>query len=547
MSEIDQIKKNYDHWVNEIYDASLTKKLVAMRESEILDAFGAELSFGTAGLRGVMGLGTNRINEITITRTAISVVKYLKENFENPSLVIGFDTRKNSKKFSRIFAKVSEYSGIKTYLFKKFCPTPLLSYSITNLKVSMGVMITASHNNKTYNGIKVSDHNGIQISGDTLNQIIQNYKNANGISVYNKTYKLPSWKNNKIKLIKGKMRKKFLSYGEEKKEKHNIKIVYTPLNGTGYKCVKKLLGKNNFDIFVPKTQKNGNGEFATCPYPNPEFEEAFCEAKKLAVKKNADIIVATDPDADRLGIMVKNGEDYTKISGNELGYIFLYQRAKQNKDKNAFAINSVVTSPLADDIAKHFNVKMQHTLTGFKNLGKKMYEQIALFGKQAYVLAYEESCGYILRDDMYDKDGIFATLEICKIADNLKKQNKTILDLLNEIYATFGYLANLNFNDIFEGNNAQEKLSNSIQKLRQNLPTSLAEEKIEKVIDYLNDNTGFEKQNFIELRTKNVVAIVRPSGTEPKLKYYIFAKSNTKQQAEEMANNVYTNLKEIVS
>lgn len=544
MSKTQEIKKIYDLWVNEIYDSQITKKLVAMTEKEILDGFCGELDFGTAGMRGIMGLGSNRMNEITVTRLASAVCSYLKENFENPSIVIGFDTRNNSKRFSRIFARVATSNGVKVYLFKNFCPTPVLSYSITNLKTSMGIMITASHNNKIYNGIKVSDQFGIQVSGQLQKTLSEKYEKANGISEYNKTYNIKLIKAKNLAYVGKEMSKKFIEYKQFTDNDSNLKIVYTPLNGTGRYCVTKLLKKNGFNVYIPKSQKKASGEFLTCPYPNPEFEEAFNEAKKLARKVDADIIIATDPDADRLGAMIKTKDGYYKLSGNEVGYIFLEKKASQNTNENAFAVSSVVTSPLALDISKANNVKMHRALTGFKNLGKVMFENINNVGKDAYVLCYEESCGYILRDDMFDKDGIFATLELCELAHNLKQQGKTVGDYLDDIYKKYGYLYNINTSITFEGNDATQKMNSAVEGIRNNKPTTLAGEDIVKVIDYEHDNTGLDKQNFIEFSSNNITAIVRPSGTEPKLKFYIFAKSENMETSKQIAEKVYEQLKE---
>ena len=546
MNKVEEIKKVYDNWVSEIFDGNITKKLVAMTEAEILDGFSGDLEFGTAGMRGVMGYGSNRMNEITVTRLASAIARYVKENFENPSIVIGFDTRNNSKKFSRVFARMLTSQGIKTYLYRKFCPTPVLSYSITNFKTSMGIMITASHNNKIYNGVKVSDQNAIQISGEVQKTLTKYYNEANGIRDYNKIYNIKLTRKKHLVVVGNKLRKQFLEYGNNQKQDRKLKVVYTPLNGTGYKSVKTLLENNGFKIYVPKSQQKASGEFLTCPYPNPEFEEAFAEAKKLAQKIDADIIVATDPDADRIGVMSKTKDGYYLLSGNEVGYVFLNQQCKKTTSPNAFAVSSVVTSPLATTIAKKYNVIMHRTLTGFKNLGKVMFEQVQNLGKDAYTLCYEESCGYILRNDLYDKDGIFAALEICRLADELKKQGKTLADHLDDLYEEFGYFANVNASAVFEGNDAKQKMQTSVQDLRANKPTTLLGRQITSVVDYLNDDTGLEKQNFIKFEAENLVAIVRPSGTEPKLKFYIFAKATNMQAAQKDAADLYREIKEIV-
>lgn len=536
-------QKIYKEWQNTIADEKIIKQLEQLSEQEIESAFWGQLNFGTAGMRGVMGLGTNKINTITVCKLAFAVSQYLLLKYQNPSIVICFDTRNNSKQFSRMFAKVTSNMNIKTHLYKNFCPTPIMTYSISELNATMGIMITASHNSKEYNGIKISDCFGIQISGEIEAGIAGIYNNCNEIEVYNTFFAKKLNKN--VYFVKNNITEQFLNYGTNKKEETNLKMVYTPLNGTGLFCVSKLLKQNGFKFSVPKLQKKPSGNFETCPYPNPEFIEAFAESLKLAKTIDADLIIATDPDADRIGVCVKNGNDYVKLSGNEVGYILLESR-KEIGGKDKFAVATVVTSPLFDAICNANNINFNKQLTGFKNIGKQLQQMQNKFGKENYVLAYEESCGYILRDDIYDKDAVFATLEIAKIARQLKLQGKTLYLYLQEIYSKYGYTASITDSIKYGGEDATLCMNKTIDTLRKNPLKEIANEQVLQVTDFNNDETGLEKQNFLLYKTKNFTLIVRPSGTEPKLKIYIYATFATGEEANLQAQKVQKCIREIL-
>lgn len=538
--------KIYNEWVNRICDKKIAGRLIRLSEKDIVEGFCNKLSFGTAGMRGVMGMGTNKINVLTVTKLAYAICQYINTNCSNKSVVIGFDTRHNSKDFSRVFAKACTYQNVKVNLFKNFCPTPVLSYAITKTNSEFGIMITASHNNKIYNGIKVSDKNGIQISGDVQQKISAIYDSLDEVSVYNQIYE------NRKKIIKNitfldkKLEKEYICCKNSQKQTQNIKIVYTPLNGTGLYCVSNLLKDNGYKIVVPKSQKYPNGDFTTCPYPNPEFVEAFKESILLAQKIDADLIIATDPDADRLGAMVKHNGEYVKLSGNEVGYLLLENQIQKNKAQKRFAVSSVVTSPLFLEICKQNNVDGFRTLTGFKNIGKKMFELKKEY-KKGYTLGYEESCGYIVRDDLLDKDGIFACLELCNIANALKEKNLTLVDKLEEMYQKYGYLSSVSDNIIFEGSFAIRDMNNVVDSFRECAPKQILGEKVENITDYLDsEKTKLEKQNFLEYKTNSITIIVRPSGTEPKLKLYCFASGENMKVATDKANQVILEFKNLI-
>lgn len=534
----------YDLYKQNILDKEIVAKLAGMKEQQIQENFSSSLEFGTAGMRGTMQLGTNNINELTVAKLAQSVCDYLKNNYSKPSCAVCFDTRLNSKKYSRIFANVLDYNGIETYLFKDFAPTPLSIFAIKEYHTTLGVMITASHNPKKYNGIKVCDCNGIQIDKNVQQEISEIFNNTDEIEVYNKIYNRKLSED--VVFITQDLQKKFIGEQVDKTPK-NLKIIYTPLNGTGYYCVSNLLKNNGYKFMCPRTQKNPNGHFPTCPYPNPEFIDAFSQSLSLAKKKYSDIIVATDPDADRLGVMVKHHGEYIKLSGNEVGYIFADYLLKQNSHPDKFVVTTVVTSPLIDEICKYHNATLYKTLTGFMSLGTKTKELVDRYGQEAFGLEYEESCGYVVNPNYYDKDGIYATLLICQIANELKSQNKTLIDYLNDIYERTTYLCDMSDSVKFEGIDSNQQMAFAIDNLRKNPPKTIGDYKIEKVVDYLYDDTGVPQQNFLEYHADNGLKfILRPSGTEPKLKIYLFHKGKNQRETQDKAINVLAQVKALL-
>lgn len=537
------MNKLYNNWLK-IEDKTIIEKLSLMKDDEINSAFGGSLSFGTAGLRGIMGIGTNRLNEVNVCKLANAIVEYYIKNKLN-SIVIGFDTRHNSKTYSRVFAKILAYNGIKVNLFKNFVPTPVLNFAINYTKSDMGIMITASHNNKIYNGIKVSGANCIQISGEAEKTLGNLYAKLNEVDLFNNYLKYQSKQTKNIIYVKNEVKKEFLGEFYKNKLNKELNIIYTPLNGTAYKYVRKELKKSGFkNVKSPFRQKFPNGNFTTCPYPNPEFVEAYKCALKCTEDFDADIIVATDPDGDRLGAMIKSTKGYKLLTGNEVGFLLLnYIYENRSREKNLYAVSTVVSSPMFFKMCDSFGIKYQKSLTGFKNIGKAKLALEDKYGKDGFILAYEESCGYIVKDNFYDKDGIFALLKLCELASYLKQKGSSLEEYLNEIYAKYGNIFSLNSSISFDGDNALERMNEAVNNLRLDGLTKLLKKKITKTIDYLNDKTGLEKSNFIEYYTDDFSFIIRPSGTEPKLKFYIHAKGKTLDQSKKLASNVLDAIK----
>ncbi|MBE7082241.1 MAG: phospho-sugar mutase [Clostridiales bacterium] len=534
--------KLYEKWLK-IENMAINKELKAMSEEQIASAFSGELSFGTAGLRGVMALGTNRMNEINVCRLANAILALCK-NKKLKSVVVGFDTRHNSKKYSRIFAKVLSNGGIDANLFKEYVPTPVLTYSIKYLSADLGIMITASHNKKEYNGIKISTKDGIQISGDLEKELGKLYSKTNEVEAFNEFCKLKN-ANKNIHYVKNDVKKSFLGNFYKNKLNKALNIIYTPLNGTAYKYVITALKGVGFkNVVTPLKQKVADGNFTTCPYPNPEFIEAYKASLKCTENFDADVIVATDPDGDRLGAMIKSTKGYKLLTGNEMGFLLLnYLYENRAKDKNLFAVSTVVSSPMFFAMCDAYGIKFKKSLTGFKNIGKAKMQLEDKLGKDGFLMAYEESCGYIVKDGFYDKDGIFALLRFCELASYLKNKGSSVEEYLEEIYQKFDNVYSLNSSLEFKGENALDRMNKAVDDLRQKGLKTLNKKKIVETVDYLIDKTGLDKSNFIEYKTQDFSFIIRPSGTEPKLKFYIHAKGENLDASKKLANDVLLAIK----
>ena len=530
---------DYNSWLG-IKDKKIQKKLKSLSDEQKIENFASPLAFGTAGMRGKMVMGSGGINEVTVTKLALSTAKYMLAH-QKITCVVCYDTRKNSKLFAHIYAKVLSNNNILVYLFKKYAPTPLCVFATRFKKAQIGVMITASHNKREFNGIKIYNSIGIQIDNQTQQEISGYFNEADEVECYNNTYNL---KLKNIVWLKDDVLKAFLDGDTDMTTKH-LKIVYTPLNGTGYEGVEKILAQNKFKFFTPKSQKHPDPNFSTCPYPNPEFIEAFKQSVDLAKKVDADVIIATDPDADRIGVMIKSKDGYKKLSGNELGYIFLKFLLDNKKQEDGFVVTSVVSSPLVEKICNMENIPLYKTLTGFKSLGEKTHE-LVLSGKTP-LLVFEESCGYIVRPNTYDKDGIYAALLVCQIGEWLKSHGSDFEKYLNDIYEKYGYLSALGDSIVFEGVDSLNVMNNVINPLRANPIKSVGDIKIQSKTDYLKDDTGLDKQNFIEYRAGKLQFIIRPSGTEPKLKIYLLYEDSDSVKAEQNANNIMEKLKEIIN
>lgn len=553
--------EKYSLWRNQnLADNDLIDELNSICENseEVKDRFYKDLTFGTGGLRGIIGVGTNRINIYTIAKATQGLANYLKKNFSKAKVAVAYDSRIKSDLFAKEAAQVLAANNIKVFIYKELMPTPALSFAVRHLKCHTGIVITASHNPAEYNGYKVYGSDGCQITLGTANAVL---KEINKIDIFNDVKRMN---------FDDAVDKKIINYIEEKDiqaflnavstqtlnkniaNKENLNIVYTPLNGSGLKCVTKALKMNGFsNINVVPSQEKPDGNFPTCPYPNPEIKEALQEGLKLCEKINADILIATDPDCDRVGIAVKHQDKYQLLSGNEVGvllfdYICKTRMKNNSMPSNPVCIKTIVTTDMIYPIAQKYRVKIIDVLTGFKFIG----EQIGLLEKidqdNQYIFGFEESYGYLSGTYVRDKDAVNASLLICEMVAFYKNQGLTLVNVLNKLYQEFGYYKNVLKSFTFKGISGFEKMQSIMKQLRENQPTSLNGKNILCFCDYLNrikifNNCSKETINLpasdvlkFEL-ADNVSVVIRPSGTEPKLKVYISVAANTKEKSDELA------------
>lgn len=513
----------------------------------IKDRFYSNLEFGTAGIRGIMELGTNRINKYVIRRTTQGLANYLNKIFQNPSVAIAYDSRNNSELFAKETACVLAANNINVFIFKQLMPVPALSFATRELKCSAGVVITASHNPKQYNGYKVYGPDGCQMTIDAANKVLDNIN------------KLDMFKDIKYSSFEEKLQQKSIIYISEeiiekyyksvfsqsiKSEKVSpriLNITYTPLHGAGYVPVTTILRRDGFNhIDIVEEQRLPDGDFTTCPYPNPEIKEAMDLGMKLMLKNNNDILVATDPDSDRAGVAVNQNGKAIILTGNEIGILlfdFIYRaRKEENKlPKTPVVVKSMVSSDLINLMGERWGVEVRDVLTGFKFIG----EQILFLEKEnqenRFILGFEESYGYLTNVNVRDKDAVNAVLLICEMANYYKHQGLTLLDRLSALYKEFGEYKTVTISYEFPGLDGKEKMNSFMTNTRTNEFQKLIGS-IEGIIDYkkqiktLNgktSSTGLPKSDVIRfILPEHETITFRPSGTEPKLKAYIFCKAN---------------------
>ena len=556
----------YNEWMEKATaDPDLRAELEGIKgnEEEILDRFYRSLEFGTAGLRGVIGAGTNRMNYYTVCRATQGLSDFLKKHFENPSIAIGYDSRIKSDYFSIEAAKTLAANGIKVYLYRELQPTPCLSFAIRHFKTSSGIILTASHNPAKYNGYKCYNQNGYQMTDEEAEETygyIQKVDYFTGIKTMDfdeavEKGLIEYMGDEVIDAFLDEVIKQCVNMGVC--EKSNLNVIYTPLNGTGNKPVRKILNRIGVkSITVVPEQELPDGNFPTCPFPNPEIKQAFECALKLAQDVKPDILLATDPDCDRVGIAVRDADgEYKLMSGNEVGAMLLNYLLSQKKEQgtlseSSIAVKSFVSTDLAEVIAKKYNCTFKNLLTGFKYIGE-LITQLEDEGKaDSFVMGFEESYGYLAGTHARDKDAVVASMLICEMAAYYKLQGKSLIDVMNDLYDEFGYYLNTVSSYTFEGAAGMEKMAQIMEGLRENAPTDFAGCKVTVIDDYkLSTSTNIESGNVaaITLPKSNVLAytltdgnklIVRPSGTEPKIKAYITAVGANKEVAKNIADRL---------
>ena len=518
-------------WIDEsIYDKKSIERVLSMSDEEYVGAFSGNLEFGTAGLRGYMDAGTNRMNIYTVKKAAIAIAKWiLKNDAREKGIAIGYDVRHHSRDFAKITASVMKYFNIKYYFFDEIVATPHLSYAVRHLETFCGVMVTASHNPKDYNGYKVYKKTGSQILEDDA-EVIEKFMNE----ITEKEFTdIPD-----VEPVSFDFKPVFNDYYRDimslsmNDDKTRFKMVYSPFNGCGEKTAKAILKDKNVDCFIPKEQEYPDPDFKTIPYPNPEVKETFSLAIELAKKENADLIVVNDPDADRMAFASRVGEEFKIFSGNEIGAILIYYIVNARKDlgidTNGRVVKTIVTDDLGLEIAKDFGYKTYETLTGFKNIAVFANE---LDGKdEEFVFGYEESIGYEIGSAVRDKDGLSALLYVIDAYRYFKNKHMTFQNVLEEIYKKYGYHVENNFSIYFEGVDSNEKMNGVMKNFREDFVDYLFDIEVDERKDYLLE-TGNMKTNALIYNLKNGIKIcMRPSGTEPKLKIYMYGVGDDREK-----------------
>lgn len=541
----------YNEWLEKADadpDLKVELKSTEGKDDEILDRFYRSLEFGTAGLRGVIGAGTNRMNVYTVGRATQGLADYLNDNYDSPSVAIGYDSRIKSDYFSRESAEILAANGVKVYIYDELEPTPCLSYAVRKLKTSGGIILTASHNPAKYNGYKCYNSKGYQMTDDEAAQTYEYIKKVDYFTGIKKVDFDSALKDGRIEYIGDELIESFLDEVQKQcinpdvAQKADLKVIYTPLNGTGNKPVRKILSRIGVkNVYVVPEQEKPDGNFPTCPFPNPEIKQVFELGLEMNKEISADILLATDPDCDRVGIAVpdKSGK-LVLMSGNEVGAMLLNYILSQKKEKgmlspNSIAVKSFVSTDLAEVIAKKYNCKFKNLLTGFKYIGELITELESEGRADDFVMGFEESYGYLAGTHARDKDAVVASMLICEMAAYYKLKNMNLVDVMNSLYEEFGFYANEVESYTFEGASGMEKMASIMDGLRANAPDEIAGFKVLSVSDYKLSKTVFaddRADETIELPKSNVLAyaldggnklIVRPSGTEPKIKAYITA------------------------
>ena len=538
-------KEKYNQWLD-FADEDTSAELKSITdEKEIEDRFYKDLAFGTGGLRGVMGAGSNRMNRYTVGKATLGLARYLKnKNSGDISVAIAYDTRNNSQYYAKTAAGVFASEGIKVYIYEMVVPVPVLSFTTHHLSCTAGVMLTASHNPKEYNGYKVYDDKGCQFCTEDAKNAISF---INDITDYSS---IPFAEGSElITYIGEKELSAFLAEVKKQslyEEKSDLKIVYTPLHGTGNIPVRRML--EGLDVTVVKEQELPDGNFSTVRSPNPEEKDALTIAIETAKEIGADLVLGTDPDCDRVGIAVKDGDNYRLFTGNQTGALlvkFVLTMKKAQLNEKSTLVKTIVTSELGANIGRKFGLQIEETLTGFKYIGDKInrYEQT---GKQEFVIGYEESYGYLVGTHARDKDAVVSSMLICQMAAWYKNQGKTLVDGLNEIYDEYGYYLDFLDSFVLKGKDGAEKIQSLMSDFR-NTGKALFDG-IEEIIDFSTGIRDLPKENVLKYIWKDGSWMaVRPSGTEPKIKVYYSIVDKSRENAAARLEEIRNKIKDIIN
>lgn len=538
------IREKYEYWLT--FDEDTRKELESITdEKEIEDRFYKDLEFGTGGLRGIMGAGANRMNKYTVGKATKGLCEYLKNEFSGEkSVVIAYDSRNNSKAFAECAAEVLCYNGIKTFLFDEIMPTPVLSFSVKYLNCNAGIVITASHNPKEYNGYKVYDKYGCQLVPQYADKVISYINNVKDIKSVKHMNLNMALSNGFLTYIGDEVLNSYISEVEKMavyKESSDLKIVYTPLHGTGNIPVRKVLSDMSFDVSVVKEQAVADGNFTTVRSPNPEEKDALNMALEQAKRANADLFIGTDPDCDRVGVGILHNGEYTLLTGNQTGALlvdFYLKFKKQSLNPKSTLVKTIVTNDLGAEIARKNGLNVVETLTGFKYIGDQItkYEKT---GENEFLIGYEESYGYLVGTYARDKDAVIASMLICEMAAYYKKHKMTLVDALNVLYSEYGFYLDALDSFVLKGKDGASRIKNIMSYFRANKATVFPN--ITDVKDYSTGIGDLPKSNVLKFFLKGGSWIaVRPSGTEPKLKMYYSVRGIDSSTCERSLQNIRT-------
>ena len=538
------IHEKYEYWLT--FDDNTKNELESITDKkEIEDRFYKDLEFGTGGLRGIMGAGANRMNKYTVGKATKGLCEYLKNEFAGEkSVVIAYDSRNNSKAFAECAAEVLCYNGIKTFLFEEIMPTPVLSFSVRYLNCNAGIVITASHNPKEYNGYKVYDKYGCQLVPQYADKVISYINNVKDIKSVKHMNLNMALSNGYLTYIGDEVLNSYISEVEKMavyKEASDLKIVYTPLHGTGNIPVRKVLSDMSFDVSVVKEQAVADGNFTTVRSPNPEEKDALNMALEQAKRANADLVIGTDPDCDRVGVGVLHNGEYTLLTGNQTGALlvdFYLKFKKQSLNPKSTLVKTIVTNDLGAEIARKNGLNVVETLTGFKYIGDQItkYEKT---GENEFLIGYEESYGYLVGTYARDKDAVIASMLICEMAAYYKKNKMTLVDALNVLYSEYGFYLDALDSFVLKGKDGASRIKNIMSYFRANKATVFPN--ITDVKDYSTGIGDLPKSNVLKFFLKGGSWIaVRPSGTEPKLKMYYSVRGIDSSSCERSLQNIRT-------
>lgn len=549
------VRVELERWIANVSDEELAAELAEMKkaadagdDSAVVDAFFQDLAFGTAGLRGTLGAGTNRMNIYTVGRATQGFADYLNAHFESPSVAIARDSRNKGELFVQVTASILAANGIVAHVYPKISPVPTLSFAVRDLGCSGGICMTASHNPAAYNGYKAYGPDGCQITSEAAKSISASIANTDAFSGV-KTMGfdeavasgMVKWIDDAVleRYYDAVLSKSVSSLSAEQVAEAPLKLVYTPLNGTGLIPVTTVLERAGItDITVVPEQREPNGDFPTCPYPNPEIREAMQKGIDLCEEVHPDLLLATDPDADRVGVACKDGDDYTLLTGNEMGVLLLDYIARMRSERgedlsDKVAVTTIVSSAMVDALAAEYGFELRRCLTGFKYIGDIITELSDAGRVDRFIFGFEESYGYLSGDHVRDKDAVNASLLICQMAQDYKLRGMNLAQAMRALYEKHGWWLNRTASVSFPGAAGAETMRGIMAKLREQAPSELAGRAVEAMVDYEGGVNGLPSANVVEFDVEggNKV-IVRPSGTEPKIKLYVFAKDADRAAAD---------------